>query len=158
MSFSSSHGPGMSSYQSHQNQGQPRAQPQQHQQGLSANPSDTRIPLPPPPTSDDTRHHIVQSLFSKTDEQGTVEETLISYVKVYEDEGASNGQPGGGEPKTRYLMLAGESFSSCVILRAPCFWNDSMLLSRASHRLLFVLDIVKLAWQRARSRYGTVLQ
>lgn len=57
------------------------------------------------PSSDDTRHHIVQSLFAKTDENGTVEETLISYVKVFEDESGA-GAP--AEQKTRYLMLAGE--------------------------------------------------
>lgn len=56
------------------------------------------------PSSDDTRHHIVQSLFSKTDDNGTAEETLISYVKVYEDDSG----PEGMEQKTRYLMLAGE--------------------------------------------------
>jgi hypothetical protein len=55
-----------------------------------------------PLSSDDTRHHIVQSLFSRVDESGTADETLISFLKVYEDEGP-------GEQKTRYLMLAGES-------------------------------------------------
>ena len=54
------------------------------------------------PSSDDVRQHIVQSLFSRYDEQGTAEETLISYVKFYEDEG-------DGNQKTRYLMLAGKS-------------------------------------------------
>jgi hypothetical protein len=54
-----------------------------------------------PAAVDDTKHHIVQSLFSKVDEQGTADETLISYLKVYEDEGE------GGQ-KTRYLMLAGK--------------------------------------------------
>jgi hypothetical protein len=57
-----------------------------------------------PPAVDDTKHHIVQSLFSKVDEQGTADETLISYLKVYEDEGE------GGQ-KTRYLMLAGKLLS-----------------------------------------------
>ena len=54
-----------------------------------------------PPAVDDTKHHIVQSLFSRVDESGTADETLISYLKVYEDEGE------GGQ-KTRYLMLAGK--------------------------------------------------
>ena len=54
----------------------------------------------PPPGIDETKHHIVQSLFSRVDESGTADETLISYLKVYEDEGE------GGQ-KTRYLMLAG---------------------------------------------------
>lgn len=54
-----------------------------------------------PPAVDDTKHHIVQSLFARVDESGTAEETLISYLKVYEDEGE------GGQ-KTRYLMLAGK--------------------------------------------------
>jgi hypothetical protein len=52
---------------------------------------------------DETKHHIVQSLFSRVDETGTADETLISYLKVYEDEGE------GGQ-KTRYLMLAGTSY------------------------------------------------
>jgi len=60
-----------------------------------------------PPAVDDTKHHIVQSLFSKVDEQGTADETLISYLKVYEDEGE------GGQ-KTRYLMLAGMSPSAVI--------------------------------------------
>jgi len=54
-----------------------------------------------PPPVDDTKHHIVSSLFSRVDETGTPEETLISYLKIYEDEGE------GGQ-KTRYLMLAGK--------------------------------------------------
>jgi hypothetical protein len=58
--------------------------------------------MPMSATSDDTKHHIVQSLFSRVDETGTADETLISYIKVYEDEGE------GGQ-KTRYLMLAGMS-------------------------------------------------
>lgn len=53
------------------------------------------------PSSDEVRHHIIQSLFSRHDEAGTAEETLISYLKIYEDEG-------DGNAKTRYLMLAGE--------------------------------------------------
>lgn len=56
----------------------------------------------PPAGMDETKHHIVQSLFSRVDESGTADETLISYLKVYEDEGE------GGQ-KTRYLMLAGRS-------------------------------------------------
>jgi len=58
-----------------------------------------------PPAVDDTKHHIVQSLFSRVDESGTADETLISYLKVYEDEGE------GGQ-KTRYLMLAGKLMRS----------------------------------------------
>jgi hypothetical protein len=54
------------------------------------------------PTSDDTRQYIVSSIFSRRDETGTPEETLIAYLKVFEDEGGSEGA------KTRYLMLAGE--------------------------------------------------
>ena len=58
-----------------------------------------------PPAVDDTKHHIVQSLFSRVDDSGTADETLISYLKVYEDEGE------GGQ-KTRYLMLAGKLIRS----------------------------------------------
>ena len=49
---------------------------------------------------DETRQHIVNSLFSKRAEDGSMEETLISYVKVNEHD--------QGDVKTRYLMLAGE--------------------------------------------------
>lgn len=66
----------------------------------------------PPKTGpvDEVRQHIISSLFSRKAEDGTPEETLISYVKVYEDEsGADVVQPGSSSAKTRYLMLAGES-------------------------------------------------
>jgi hypothetical protein len=56
---------------------------------------------PRPPSSDEVRTHIISSLFSRKDEQGTPEETLISYLKVFEQEDGSGF-------KTRYLMLAGE--------------------------------------------------
>lgn len=55
-----------------------------------------------PASADDVRQHIINSLFWRKDASGTAEETLISFVKVLEDEG-------GDELKTRYLMLAGES-------------------------------------------------
>ena len=56
---------------------------------------------PRPASSDEVRTHIVSSLFSRKDEQGTPEETLISFLKVFEQEDGSG-------YKTRYLMLAGE--------------------------------------------------
>lgn len=56
-------------------------------------------------SSDETRRHIISSIFPPRDEDGIPEETLISYVKVYEEEA---GSPEGGA-KTRYLMLAGRS-------------------------------------------------
>lgn len=60
------------------------------------------------PSTDEVRHHIVQSLFSRHDETGTAEETLISYLKIFEDEG-------DGNQKTRYLILAGTSLSACLM-------------------------------------------
>lgn len=59
---------------------------------------------PRPPSSDEVRQHIISSLFNKKDAEGTPEETLISYLKVYEQD------EGGGGFKTRYLMLAGEFY------------------------------------------------
>ena len=61
---------------------------------------------------DDVRQHIINSLFWKKDESGTADETLISFLKVYEEEpGDKTG------PKTRYLMLAGESGSQRLGLK-----------------------------------------
>lgn len=52
-------------------------------------------------SSDEVKAAIVASLFARKDETGTPEETLVSYLKVNEQE--------GGQTKARYLMLAGES-------------------------------------------------
>lgn len=67
-----------------------------------------------PAPVDDVRQHIIDSLFSRKDPAGTPEETLISFVKVYEDEG------GGGADaiKTRYLMLAVTKLGKVVIHKA----------------------------------------
>lgn len=51
-------------------------------------------------SSDETRHRIVRSLFSRKAEDGTLEETLVTYLRVKEDDGHGNA-------KSRYLMLAG---------------------------------------------------
>ena len=55
-------------------------------------------------SSDETRQHLISSNFSRKDEDGMPEETLISYVKVYEED--PQAQESG--TKTRYLMLAGK--------------------------------------------------
>jgi hypothetical protein len=59
-------------------------------------------------SNDDVRSHIVNSLFWRKAEDGTPEETLISFTKVYEED-PGDVQAGA---KTRYLMLAGESADS----------------------------------------------
>lgn len=51
-------------------------------------------------TTKDEERALTRSLFSKRDEDGTLEESLVSYIKVFEDD--------GGHGKTRYLMLASE--------------------------------------------------
>ncbi len=56
-------------------------------------------------SSDETRQHLTSSIFSKKDEDGTLEETLISYVKVFEEDPQDTAEGA----KTRYLMLAGVS-------------------------------------------------
>lgn len=56
----------------------------------------------PAPTS--TKQDIIASLFSKrAAEDGALEESYISHVKIFEDEG------GEGGVKARYLLLAGAS-------------------------------------------------
>lgn len=49
---------------------------------------------------EETKAAIVASLFSRKDEEGNLEEVLISFLKIQEVE--------GGHTKSRYLMLAGE--------------------------------------------------
>ncbi|ORX34673.1 exocyst complex component Sec3-domain-containing protein [Kockovaella imperatae] len=62
-------------------------------------------------SNDDTRQHIISSLFSKRGPDGSPEETLITYVKVFEeDEGSGS--------KTRYLMLAVTKLGKVVIHKA----------------------------------------
>lgn len=48
----------------------------------------------------DEEKALTRSLFSKRDDDGTLEENLLSYIKVFEED--------GGHGKTRYLMLASE--------------------------------------------------
>jgi hypothetical protein len=72
-----------------------------------------------PSGTDDVRQHIISSLFSRTDETGTAEETLISFVKVQEDESGPDGAPSGGAGvKTRYLMLAVTKLGKVVVHKA----------------------------------------
>lgn len=52
-------------------------------------------------SSRDEERALTRSLFSKRDEDGTLEESLQAYIKVFEDD--------GGHGKTRYLMLARRS-------------------------------------------------
>lgn len=78
---------------------------------------------------DDVRAHIIASLFSRYDESGTADETLISFVKVYERDDAAGGGGGGSTPgpssatmpggdKTRYLMLAVTKLGKVVLHKA----------------------------------------
>lgn len=54
------------------------------------------------PVQEDVQVLINRSLFSRTDADGTLEENMIDYLRIYEQD------PGGGASKTRWLMLAGE--------------------------------------------------
>jgi hypothetical protein len=49
-------------------------------------------------SSRDEQQAMTRSLFSRRDEDGNLEENLLSYIKVFEED--------GGHGKTRYLMLA----------------------------------------------------
>ncbi|WVQ80381.1 hypothetical protein IAT38_002486 [Cryptococcus sp. DSM 104549] len=62
------------------------------------------------PSTDDVRSHIIASLFSRRAEDGTAEETLISFVKVYESD--------DGGQKTRYLIVAVTRLGKVVIHKA----------------------------------------
>lgn len=62
----------------------------------------TTTPAMSSSSSDDTRLRIVRSLFARKAEDGTLEETLVTYLRVKEDDGHGNA-------KTRYLFLAGRS-------------------------------------------------
>lgn len=53
---------------------------------------------------DDVRAHITASLCAQRAPDGTPEETLITFLKVYEED------PAGGT-KSRYLILAGKAAS-----------------------------------------------
>lgn len=50
-------------------------------------------------SSRDEERALTRSLFSKRDDDGNLEEKLVAYIKVFEED--------GGHGKTRYLMLAG---------------------------------------------------
>ncbi|GMK58498.1 hypothetical protein CspeluHIS016_0505300 [Cutaneotrichosporon spelunceum] len=59
-------------------------------------------------SGEDTRALIVRSLFSRKAEDGTLEETLVSYLRVKEDDGH-------GSLKTRYLFLAVTRLGECML-------------------------------------------
>lgn len=70
------------------------------------------------PQASQTRQQIIQSLFSRRGPDGSLEETYIAHLKVWEDAPDDAARPpggGGGKSiedvagkKARYLMLAGE--------------------------------------------------
>nr|XP_019048902.1 exocyst protein [Kwoniella bestiolae CBS 10118]OCF27832.1 exocyst protein [Kwoniella bestiolae CBS 10118] len=104
------------------------------------------------PSSDDTRQHIITSLFSKRDEDGTPEETLISYLKVYEeDAGDGHGQ------KSRYLMLAVTKLGKVVIHKAKRNNNLSFSKGKTWHledvRILEVIGPTDFALTMTIRRY-----
>jgi hypothetical protein len=76
--------------------------------------------------ADEVRQHLISSLFSKRDENGTNEETLISYVKVFEDESTGDNAMGG--QKTRYLMLAVTKLGKVVVHKGKR--NNNMTFSK----------------------------
>lgn len=90
---------------------------------------------------DDIRAHIIASLFSRYDESGTAEETLISFVKVLERDDSAPGSSSAGTPgvgpgesggaggdKTRYLMLAVTKLGKVVLHKAKR--NSNMTFSK----------------------------
>ncbi|WWC99370.1 hypothetical protein V866_006271 [Kwoniella sp. B9012] len=105
------------------------------------------------PSSDDTRQHIISSLFAKRDEDGTPEETLISYLKVYEED---PGDSHGG-PKSRYLMLAVTKLGKVVIHKAKRNNNLSFSKGKTWHledvRILEVIGPTDFALTMTIRRY-----
>lgn len=96
--------------------------------------------------SDDVRSHIIASIFSRYDEQGTAEETLISFVKVHEHDEGGGGQ--GGE-KTRYLMLAVTKMGKVVLHKAKR--NSNLTFSKGKTWALEdmrVVEVVNVSLQR----------
>ncbi|WVF66184.1 hypothetical protein IAT40_000924 [Kwoniella sp. CBS 6097] len=81
------------------------------------------------PSSDDIRQHIISSLFTRRGDDGTPEETLISYIKVYEEDPAD---PNGGQ-KTRYLMLSVTKLGKVVIHKAKRNNNLSFSKGKTWH-------------------------
>lgn len=63
----------------------------------------------PPPQTVPVRQQIVDSLFNKLGPDGQREETLITYIKVWEDSvpGMAIGPTDTEGRKSRYLLLAG---------------------------------------------------
>nr|ODO04430.1 hypothetical protein L204_00790 [Cryptococcus depauperatus CBS 7855] len=72
-------------------------------------------------SADDTRSHINASLFAKRTADGTLEESLISFLKVFEDDP-------DGESKTRYLILAVSRMGKVAIHKAKR--NSNMSFSK----------------------------
>lgn len=60
--------------------------------------------VPRTSSQDDVRSHITASLWAQRAPDGTPEETLIAFLKVYEEDSA-------GGTKSRYLILAGKTAS-----------------------------------------------
>ncbi|OCF36139.1 exocyst protein [Kwoniella heveanensis CBS 569] len=81
------------------------------------------------PSADDVRQHIISSLFARRGDDGTPEETLISFIKVYEEDPAD---PTGGQ-KTRYLMLSVTKLGKVVIHKAKRNNNLSFSKGKTWH-------------------------
>lgn len=76
----------------------------QHSQTISLEPLTLETMASQPPS---TKQDIIASLFSKrAAEDGNLEESYISHVKIFEDDGE------GGGVKARYLTLSGASLSA----------------------------------------------
>ncbi|WWC58251.1 uncharacterized protein I303_100789 [Kwoniella dejecticola CBS 10117] len=105
------------------------------------------------PSSDDVRQHIISSLFSRRDEDGTPDETLISYLKVYEEDAGD----GHGGQKSRYLMLAVTKLGKVVIHKAKRNNNLSFSKGKTWHledvRILEVIGPTDFALTMTIRRY-----
>ncbi|WVQ93808.1 hypothetical protein IAU59_000886 [Kwoniella sp. CBS 9459] len=105
------------------------------------------------PSADDVRQHIISSLFARRGDDGTPDETLISYIKVYEEDPAD---PTGGQ-KTRYLMLSVTKLGKVVIHKAKRNNNLSFSKGKTWHledmRVLEVIGPVDFALTMTIRRY-----
>lgn len=79
----------------------------------------------------EVKRRIIGSLFTRTDEEGTLLEKHITHVRVYEDEVVS---PGGGDGrKQRYIILSVKKNGRVQVLKARENTNGSFSVGKQWH-------------------------
>lgn len=60
--------------------------------------------------ADDIRQRIIASVFSTRSASGSLEQTYIAHLKIYEDDGPDPSGANNGGKKVRYVLLGCEYF------------------------------------------------